>query len=494
MRKILFLLFSAVFFNAHAQKGQLVSNQTKTTENLSDKELYNTVMNLVVAKKVVTGSSESEIFQLDSTITYLNIYDGNPGFLLNKRIYSYNDKLNLVTIEEQTFIPTTTLILTVTLDSVYYDDNGNTVNRITMFRDSENWKTKKQFISTYNSNENLISYEEKYFNFSLNEWRDNLLSTYTYNKYGEKTSALKQYRDTIKNVWVNINQELFTFNDQFLTNSLYQEWKSISDSNQWVNSAQSLYKTDAKGNIESELTQLYHTDDSLFYDMDSLAYTYDILNNITSKTLYRQQYNYLFETLTWVYDTLWTYTYSKSGKILNFIRQYYEDTTWTNLKQKLYTYDDDGNLSSEKEQVWNTTDGIWNNSTAYMAVYDKNGNITSDTLQTYSVSGSNPILNAEIQDYYRTSTGTTTDPSNPSKNSIANTDLISIYPNPADNILSISGLNGNTSYSIVDITGKLQSSGTITENHVYVGNLKSGIYVIKLTGGQGTYTSRFIKK
>ena len=58
---------------------------------------------------------------------------------------------------------------------------------------------------------------------------------------------------------------------------------------------------------------------------------------------------------------------------------------------------------------------------------------------------------------------------------------ISIYPNPANELLNISGLTESTSYKVYDTTGKLLQSGSAgeTENKVDVSQLASGLYLIQ---------------
>ena len=72
---------------------------------------------------------------------------------------------------------------------------------------------------------------------------------------------------------------------------------------------------------------------------------------------------------------------------------------------------------------------------------------------------------------------------------------VSVYPNPADNNLYI---RSNTTFSKVDI---YNVAGTLVKEYgnviqsVNVGDLKAGVYIIRLTDKNGnTVTSRFIKK
>ncbi|PLX10395.1 MAG: hypothetical protein C0598_10465 [Marinilabiliales bacterium] len=77
-----------------------------------------------------------------------------------------------------------------------------------------------------------------------------------------------------------------------------------------------------------------------------------------------------------------------------------------------------------------------------------------------------------------------------------NTNNIKIYPNPADNALNISGVDGDIKLSIVNIMGEeLMTEKYSLEKVVDISSLKKGVYFIKLTDINGkTVSIRFIKK
>ena len=58
---------------------------------------------------------------------------------------------------------------------------------------------------------------------------------------------------------------------------------------------------------------------------------------------------------------------------------------------------------------------------------------------------------------------------------------INIYPNPADEVLTVSGLTDTTSYNLYNATGKLLNTGQLSEieNKVDVSQLSAGLYLIQ---------------
>ena len=70
---------------------------------------------------------------------------------------------------------------------------------------------------------------------------------------------------------------------------------------------------------------------------------------------------------------------------------------------------------------------------------------------------------------------------------------ILIYPNPVLDKLFIKGVSDATKVSIYNILGKLVVSKT-TSNAIDVGNLQSGMYIVKIVDEQKEIIKKFIKK
>lgn len=72
-------------------------------------------------------------------------------------------------------------------------------------------------------------------------------------------------------------------------------------------------------------------------------------------------------------------------------------------------------------------------------------------------------------------------------------DAISIYPNPAKNVINFKGLTNDVSVSITDVLGKNVLTHTLQNGEALnVSNLTSGLYIIKLEGSNHTF--KFIKE
>jgi hypothetical protein len=71
---------------------------------------------------------------------------------------------------------------------------------------------------------------------------------------------------------------------------------------------------------------------------------------------------------------------------------------------------------------------------------------------------------------------------------------ISVFPNPANDILYINGLSQNTKVSIYDIFGKMVFSKQITNNQIELNGFQSGVFSIKMENSKGIVTRKFVKK
>lgn len=164
----------------------------------------------------------------------------------------------------------------------------------------------------------------------------------------------------------------------------------------------------------------------------------------------------------------------------------------------LSKYDSRGNL------IWSNAEGphkyqpaIYDiatsidNSIYVTGLYDSISNIFNrDTLYpiSYSNLSQNRVFIARIGPF----------PADIYKMYSSNTDL-TLYPNPADDIIHITGsdLPSYSSYGIINISGHIITEGVIADNSqikIFVANISPGIYIIKLKSDTHVKTLRFIKQ
>ena len=69
-----------------------------------------------------------------------------------------------------------------------------------------------------------------------------------------------------------------------------------------------------------------------------------------------------------------------------------------------------------------------------------------------------------------------------------------MYPNPAKDLLNVRlATEGLNSFRIIDITGKIIKSGSISKESINIANLKAGVYLIEINDGEEIIIEKFIK-
>ncbi len=68
-----------------------------------------------------------------------------------------------------------------------------------------------------------------------------------------------------------------------------------------------------------------------------------------------------------------------------------------------------------------------------------------------------------------------------------------VFPNPANDVLNVAGVEGEFAYQIFDVAGKVQLSGKAAES-INVATLSKGIYVLAVITDEKTYNLRFVKQ
>ncbi|MBS1775179.1 MAG: T9SS type A sorting domain-containing protein [Bacteroidetes bacterium] len=71
---------------------------------------------------------------------------------------------------------------------------------------------------------------------------------------------------------------------------------------------------------------------------------------------------------------------------------------------------------------------------------------------------------------------------------------ITLFPNPAETVLTLNGVAQTGEYAIFDITGKAALRGSASANRIEVATLPPGSYMLHFSQGKAAYHLKFIKK
>lgn len=108
---------------------------------------------------------------------------------------------------------------------------------------------------------------------------------------------------------------------------------------------------------------------------------------------------------------------------------------------------------------------------------------------TFNNNGCGSIAYGEVEDYTVNFIDT-----NLATNEIEKAKEVSIYPNPAEDLLNISGISSNIEYEIFTVLGQKVSVGKASGNAINVHHLEKGIYFIHLKDKENSTRMKFIKK
>jgi hypothetical protein len=70
---------------------------------------------------------------------------------------------------------------------------------------------------------------------------------------------------------------------------------------------------------------------------------------------------------------------------------------------------------------------------------------------------------------------------------------IAIYPNPANNTISVN-LKNNSTFNILDLTGRLVIASKVENNTIDISNLNKGVYILQTNSVNGTINTKFLKQ
>lgn len=155
------------------------------------------------------------------------------------------------------------------------------------------------------------------------------------------------------------------------------------------------------------------------------------------------------------------------------------------------------NVNVDMTTMWSTNMEVnsFNRAKAYISHYT-NGNWDADVASAASMSGSM---------YSMTRTGITTfspfavfdENTTLSVDEVAATTNISLYPNPATDVINISvqGNNSDMNAEIYNVSGQMVHRAVVQNNSsINISNLPDGMYYIKLNGETANGTQKFIKQ
>jgi hypothetical protein len=181
-----------------------------------------------------------------------------------------------------------------------------------------------------------------------------------------------------------------------------------------------------------------------------------------------------WQSNAWVNSVKQTYSYDNNGNMVIELNEAWQSNAWVNSVRKTYTYDTNGNSLTGIYEKWQY--GNWASSMGTLYLYSQNQYISHlDFVYRYEASFKSDITGLP--------------------NSDPRSKTLSVFPNPATEKITIE-TPALGDISVLNLNGRqiLQQEITEPATTIDVSILKSGIYVVRVTGEKNVGVVKFIKQ
>lgn len=281
------------------------------------------------------------------------------------------------------------------------------------------------------------------------QWSNSSRQIYTYDSNGNEIENVFQYWDDIANDWIYSYKREQTFNSSnLLLSEAYFLWDNVQ--NLWIPTSRTNFDYDSNGNVI--LREYLYSDGITLVPIQKYEYTYDVNNNVTNVTVSFWDSN--ISAYYYSYKQDYYYTASRLDSILFYSYDIFS-LTWFLGGKTEFEYDSLQALIREE-------------------YFGFNGNFEPYSKKQYFYSNINLVVHP-----------------NPMYN------LISIYPNPANQYLNIhfNRLTEVDAVKIYDTNGRLlrQFNKLSILAPINISDLSTGTYILHVIAGDNVYQSKFTK-
>ena len=463
------------FLSKTEENGLIMRYELGVHTNLESKyqKVYDTNGNIILLSNFTRNNADNQPFVPSNKTEITNDDNGNSilhiYYIFNTESQSFvpNRKeeitrntngaatLNLYydwNTENQSFIP-------IFKDEITYDDNGSFTLYVGYIwnTDSQSFVPSEKTEVTYDTNENQILRLTYYWDTENQSFVPSVKYEYTYDTNGNRILRLTYYWDTENQSFVPLVKYEYTY--------------------------------DTNGNIILFFERRWNTETQSFVTDISVVSerNYDTDGNIT---WHRMTYNsWDTDTQSFIQYLQRERTYDTNGNLILDLE--YSDDYGNSKKEYTFDYDRIIPLTKVIYYDWFPNLGVFkpNSKKEYTIITD------SDT--DYAVMGTIFQYETNFNQWTEVVGGEFKSFENYTKIASLsveglNETLFSIYPNPTNNALFISGNETPITVSIYNLLGKEVLSIKNT-NNINVEALPSGVYVIRISDSVGQTNRKFIK-
>lgn len=412
-----------------------------------------------------------------------------------------------------------------------YDAQGNTSTKV-----DENWNEtnlvgQQRFVYSYDNQKNLLSETKQIF--QTGNWQNYSQLTYAYNAQNDSTIAA--FNVWIGTGWEERSRTLFSYNANVKLTEMVMETK---DSGIWERTQLDSFVFDSNDRLLQQFEIRWY--EGTIIQGEQILYQYDSLNRLTQAQIKQR------DGILWENRLQNIFIYDSGNLKVTEVKQNWFNNAWENSIQTLYTLNTNQNITQELKQIWDGTNWVnksrrkilfnvlnqktmdylstwynnqWNSNEERTYDYDGNGNeihylsklwdvnlqqwIKNSTEDKIYDAGDNLLLRQSWVNsmpkapifktlyYYRGFPSGMED--------VVQADNISLYPNPAKNVLHIdAGSNSDViQVYLINLMGQTLLAKEFTNNDAVtldLTTLQPGIYIVEVIQGMRKMRSKLVRE
>lgn len=281
--------------------------------------------------------------------------------------------------------------------------------------------------------------------------------------------------------WANSSKHIFTYDvNDYLIKTQIQ--RCDAQTNSYKIYSQVNYTNNSNGTIQQSIFQIWDNGTSSWNNLERKTYTYNVFDKPLTVTYEGWQSG------SWQNLKKYFFTYDNNGYLTYELRQNWDTPTssFQNGLQFNYTNNENGTVQHYIEQTWNNETNSWDNSKQATYTYNADGTLHQRISQIW-INSTNSWNNLDRGTYIYTNTV-----------DVCETDEVqfTVFPNPGTDNINISlERESETTISVVDMQGKLIMAERFVGSQVSIDvkGIPSGIYLLIVQSDRKTGTTKFVK-
>ncbi len=364
-----------------------------------------------------------------------------------------------------------------------YDASGNFLSAKWYYRDNtmDGWQLGKVIDCSYDQFQNLILRESYYLDINSN-WIGLEKIEWSYDVENNQIEEINYLWDSFFNDWVPKTKDEF-IRDEFGNEiTVVYQWKSAA--NNWIK--------------ENKYENFYDSSDNLTsiidYEWDSISQNW--IENWREELGYDNNgreilvINYDWDSLAndWIQRWKLEQTYGNTRLYAEYSWDKNQNE-WIGIWKRETFFNEYEDWTFEADYKWDSLTNNWDLNWKIRCdrIYNNSGYLLIESNLEWETDISDWILTNRKYYYYRN--GEITGIPDQSAN------LISLFPNPTDSYLYISGLNHVTQIKIYTVCGNLVFQKNVLKEPLFIASLPQGVYIlIFYEDGLPFLKTRFIKR